>query len=396
MLVLNQTLSDYQEKLLTARGVSFERVHEDAVTAALKPDPAVKPDPTLVFDETLYFSREFLDEFLSRSRQSGATTTQACLKDGLFSNQLAILQEAHSREGFTAFPLFYTSTGTLDRSAATPITIDVDEYSESGNFPPHMLGKDNFKFSVTTRPILGVSESIHIGLVNMAANFARIGRLRRPGPLAAIRTLIALATAFTLDRTALKARALRALSHIDPTAEVHPTAVVEGSVIGPRAKIGAYAVIRFSVVGTGAFVDDHAGIKFSTIGEGAYIANNNVIFFTTVYPGAFLISGPYHFCCFGRNTAIMNSIPADYRLDGKTVRVVTSRGVRDTGLRFTGSIVGHETRIAAGLIFPPGRTIPGGLTLYPDPARVLNELEPDIAERGSVWFLKDGRLSDGG
>jgi carbonic anhydrase/acetyltransferase-like protein (isoleucine patch superfamily) len=283
---------------------------------------------------------------------------------------------------------------TLSHEKALDIIIDVDEYFEEGSFPDHMLNKDNFKYSITTRPIVALTEPLHIGLANIAANFARIARLRKPGIGGGLKALWAGLTAFSLKRATIKARILESVSVISPTAEVHPTAVIEGSVIGSGAKIGAYAVVRFSVVGERAFIDDHAAIKFSTIGDRAYISNNNVIFFCTVYPGAFLISGPYHFSCFGKDSAIMNSIPTDYRLDGKTIKIKTKHGVQDTGLRFAGSIIGHRTRIAAGLIFSPGTSIPGDLTLYTDPARVCSRIDPDLAKKGNVWFLKDGKLTD--
>ncbi|MBI4858963.1 MAG: hypothetical protein HY815_01615 [Candidatus Riflebacteria bacterium] len=392
ILVANERLGTYQDRILSELGIAPTRIPESEVASRL--GPGAPAGETLLFAENLFFSPEFLTEFMRRSRASGAGLTRACLKRGVFSQQLAVLQEVEQTEEHLAFPLFFAKGTAFDPKTAVSIVIDVDEHFESGNFPRHMLGKDNFRFSVTTRPILALTEPVHIGLASMAANFARLGRLRKPGPVGALRALLAILTAFSLDRETLKARALRALSRIDPTARVHPTAVVEGSVIGPGARIGAYAVVRFSVVGADAFVDDHAGIKFSIIGDRAYIANNNVIFFSTVYPGAFLISGPYHFCCFGYDSAIFNSIPSDYRLDGKTIKVATSRGVQDTGLRFGGSIVGHKTRIAAGLIFPPGRAIPGGVTLYPDPARVVGNIDPDLPRRGQVWYLKDGRLVD--
>jgi len=389
ILVLNERLADYQDRLLAARSIPVRRVAPDELAAALAGRPANAP--TLVFDERLFFSPELLDEFL---RRSAGRTTRACLCKSVFAKQLAVLQAVPDEGSRLSYPLFHCLGPTLDERTAEPVEIDPDEYFEEGSFPPHMLGKDGFKYSVSTRPLMCLTEPLHIGLMNIAANFARVARLRRPGLLGGLKALWAALTACTLNRTAIKARVLRALSVVDRRAEVHPTAVIEGSVIGPGAKIGAHAVVRCSVVGAKAFIDDHAGIKFSVIGEGAYVANNNVIFFTTVYPRAFLISGPYQFCCFGRDTAIMNSIPTDYRLDGKTITVATEQGLQDTGLRFAGSIFGHGTRVAAGLIIGPGRVVPGGLTLYPDPARVLTRIPTDLPEQGPVWFLKDGRLTD--
>ena len=386
ILIQNEKLSKHQDEVLRRLGFVITRVTQAESSVAL----SKATNGSLLLHEHLFFSPEFLQEFLDKSQ---GKTTRASLKKGVYTRQLAVLQDVEERDEYLAYPLYHIAS-EKELEKADDIVIDVDEYFEEGSFPPHMLNKDNFKYSITTRPIVALTEPLHIGLANIAANFARIARLRKPGLWPGLKALWAGLTAFSIDKTTIKARALRALSLISPSAEVHPTAVVEGSIIGPKAKIGAYAVVRFSVVGEGAFVDDHAGLKFSTVGDGAYIANNNVLFFSTVYPRAFLISGPYQFCCFGYDTAIMNSIPTDYRLDGKTIKVKTKHGLQDTGLRFAGSIIGHGTRIAAGLIFGPGRAIPKELTLYPDPARVLTKIDENLADQGNVWFLKDGVLTD--
>lgn len=380
ILILNRKLKDHQASLLSQFGIRAHFVSESDIAGR---DVA----GALVFSDFLYFSAEFLSDFIALSSADGVDVSRAALRKSLFTRQIAILQGLCENESIIEFPLYHVKSGAFDPARAKNVVMQVDEFFESGNFPKHMLGKENFSFCLTTRPITAVRESIHIALANMAANFARVARFKK---LSAAEKLRLLFRARSLDRS----RLLSALSVVEKGAEVHPTAVVEGSVVRSGAKIGAYAVVRFSVVGNGAFVDDHSSVKFSVIGDGAYIANNNVIFFSVAYPGAFLISGPYHFSCFGYDSAVMNSIPSDYRLDGKTISVMTSSGVRDTGLRFAGSIIGHRTKIAAGLIIAPGRAIPNDLTLYPDPAMVLNRVDTDAASISKVWFLVGGRLVD--
>jgi carbonic anhydrase/acetyltransferase-like protein (isoleucine patch superfamily) len=247
-----------------------------------------------------------------------------------------------------------------------------------------MIKKEGYRFCVTSRPVMTLTHPLHVALANMAANFARLAEQKR---LPAWEKLKIALRARSLD----KFQILRTISRIHPEAEVHPTAVVEGSVIEKGAKVGAYAVVRFSYVGEKAFIDDHAGLKFSIVGNGAYIANNCVLFFSTVYPRAFLISGPYQFSLFGYDTALMNAIPSDYRLDGKSISVQTNRGVEDTGLRFVGSVIGHRTKIAAGVIIGPGRLIPNDLQILPDPARVITRVPADTPAHVPL-FLIGGEL----
>lgn len=374
--ILDRPLRVWQEETLAARGFRV---------APLDPADAARLDAApgdLVLDDDLFFTPELLDDFLARA--AGRPAARCALRKGLFTRQLAILQDLPENESLVAYPLALLSRGGRVPADLPLVALEPDEFAERGAFPPHMIGREEYRFGLTARPLLALRHPIHIGLANTAANLARLARYRRLGAGEKLRVL---ARALSLDRH----RLLAAVSTIERGADVHPTAVVEGSVVRRGARIGAYAVVRHSFVGEGAFIDDHAGVKFSVVGAGAYIANDCVLFFTTVYPRAFLISGPYQFCVFGADSAIMNSIPCDYRLDGRTIRVRAEGGTRDTGLRFAGSIIGHRTRIAAGLIIAPGREIPNDLELYPDPARVLAAV-PDLPAAGGRFRLVDGKL----
>jgi hypothetical protein len=380
ILILNEKLRDYQARILSAAGLKYKFIER----AAIKDENL---NNTIVFDDDLYFTPEFLNEFIGCSVKKGAGLVRAAVKKTLFTRQIAILQQLRENESVIEYPFYFCKGGNFDPAAAENAVINPDEFYESGHFPHHMIGKDHFKFCVTSKAIVRVCEPIHIAMVNMAANFARLARYRK---MSAFEKLSVLFKARSIN----EAKILSAVSRVEKGAKVHPTAVIEGSVVKAGAIIGAYAVARFSVIGAGAYIDDHSSVKFSVIGDNAYIANNNVIFFSVVYPRAFLISGPYQFSCFGYDSAVMNSIPSDYRLDGKTISVMCSDGVKDTGLRFAGSIIGHRTRIAAGLIIAPGRMIPNDITLYPDPAAVITKVPAEAASKKGAWFFTGGKFSD--
>lgn len=374
-LILDRPLRLVQEETLRASGL----------------EPAVSPlsdalGPAVVLHDTLYFSSRLVRQFLEQARLlPGDGPVRLWIREGLFTRLLAVVQDGPAESGALAMPLWYLPAGRLDPDApARRLELEIDEDSYEGHFPIHMIKKEGYRFGVTSRPVMAITHPLHLALANMAANFARLAELKR---MSLPRKLLTLFRARSLD----KFRILAAVSQIHPAAEIHPTAVVEGSVIEKGAKIGAYAVVRFSYVGENAFIDDHAGIKFSIVGNRSYIANNCVLFFSVVYPRAFLISGPYQFTLFGYDTAMMNAIPSDYRLDGEPIPVRTSRGLVSTGLRFVGSVIGHRTKIAAGIIIAPGRVIPNDLQILPDPARVIASV-PDDLQPGSAYYLIGGRL----
>lgn len=380
ILILNEKLKDYQARVLSAAGFDCVRLEREA----LKNENLSN---SIILSDDIFFTPEFLSEFLKRASALDAPLVRAALEKTLFARQIAILQRLKENESVVEYPFYYSKSSSFDDGLAKNAVVNPDEFYESGHFPDHMIGKDHFKFCVTSKAIVRLCEPIHIAMVNMAANFARLARFRKLGAAEKLGVLFR-------ARSINESKILGALSVVEKGAKVHPTAVIEGSVVKAGAVIGAYAVVRFSVIGGGAYIDDHSAVKFSVVGENAYIANNNVIFFSVVYPRAFLISGPYQFSCFGYDSAIMNSIPSDYRLDGKTISVMCSDGVKDTGLRFAGSIIGHRTKIAAGLIIAPGRMIPNDVMLYPDPAMVVTKVPEAAAERKGAWFLIGGKLVD--
>ncbi len=377
-LLLDRPLQVVQDETLREAGC------EPAVIEG--PDRIGTPTaPYLVLEDRLYFSRALLAEFLERARFMGGTApVRLVVKKGLFTRLMAVVQDVPQDEETFSFPMWYVPGGTFRPEEAAVVVLDIDEDSYEGHFPRHMIKKEGYRFCVTSRPVMTITHPLHLALANVAANFARLAEQKKM-PL------------WQKLATALKARSLNkfhvlaAISQIHPEAEVHPTAVIEGSVIGKGAKIGAYAVVRFSYVGERAFVDDHAGLKFSVVGNEAYIANNCVLFFTVVYPRAFLISGSYQFTLFGYDSAMFNAIPSDYRLDGEPISVLTARGIENTGLRFVGSVIGHRTKIAAGVIIAPGRLIPNDLQIFPDPARVITRVPAGVRPHTTL-YLVNGRL----
>ncbi len=165
-------------------------------------------------------------------------------------------------------------------------------------------------------------------------------------------------------------RCARAYASIDRTAEVHPTAVIEGSVVGPGARVGAHSVVRYSVVGAGARLHDGAKVELSVVGPGAWLMHDLVLYRSVAETGAFLIHGPYQFSYFARDSGAFATIMMDYRPDAKPIQVKTPRGLKPYPGRFLGSVVGERSRTLGGSLLAPGRIVPPDTWLAPDPAGI--------------------------
>jgi hypothetical protein len=171
-------------------------------------------------------------------------------------------------------------------------------------------------------------------------------------------------------------RLARAYRATHPTAEIHPTAVVEGAVIGPRARVGAHCVVRYGVVAEDARLHDGAKVELSVVGAGAWLMHDLVLYRSVAERGTFLIHGPYQFSYFQRDSGGFATIMMDYRPDDRPIQVRTTSGLRRYDGPFLGSVVSEGAKTLGGSLIAPGRIVPPHAWLTADP-QDLHLLETD-------------------
>lgn len=151
-------------------------------------------------------------------------------------------------------------------------------------------------------------------------------------------------------------------SKIGKHCNIHPTAILEGCVIGDNVEIGPFAYLRSVVVGDNAIIRERSNIKASYIGEGAFIQGSEV---TNCYIGAeTVISTPLLLqMVFGERCFLSGGSGfADYIAgSGQITASIDGKDV-PSGLWFLASCVGDDCFIGANLVFAPGRSIPDGTT----------------------------------
>ena len=158
-------------------------------------------------------------------------------------------------------------------------------------------------------------------------------------------------------RLPLPQRVALAYSDIDSSADVHPTAVVEGSVIGPGCRVGAHAVVRFSRLGRDVRLHDGAKVEWSVVGDRTWLMHDLVLYRCIVERECFLIHGPYQFSYFQAGSAAFATILMDYRPDGRAIRVLIDGQVRDYPGRFLGALLKPGAKTLGGSLVGPGRVV---------------------------------------
>lgn len=375
-LVLNMRLVDSQRKALAECGYEVQSVSSW--------QDIMDPHPHLVLQGNLYATPEALHAFLAAARNSRCSV-QAAAAPGKFTEDV-LWHVQKDEAGNAPLPLWYVH-GNGGMPFRT-VPLNLDEEVHDIRLPSHMgtgEGK-GMEMLLSRRALVPIDTWVNLYQANMQGLWAMTARARH---LPWWRLL----WAFILGRGNLFG-AMGHLNVIGKRCKIHPTAVVELCEIGDDVEIGAYAVVRMSVIGNGVNISDHASIRGVVLGEGAHIANNNNLLMVAVYPRSFLISGPYQFSMFGYDTAVMHCIDCDTRLDGQTIRAEVGDGVSlKTPIRYLGSCFGHGVRAGAGSITAPGRAIPNGMYILPDPNQVVNRVDASLPRQKNL-FTHHGGLSD--
>lgn len=337
--------------------------------------------PHLVFYDNVFVTSEAIQLI----KKTGVTenTSFVCAFSNSYYIDSFLWSAKRDKDGEAILPVYYMLKKGRYPEKKKVLLFDCKKFDKE-KMPSHMLidgkGFDNPLTNVNIIPIenwVNLWQANISLLMKLAYDWEYTKRYRLFIPL--IRAL------GSKDRVPLY------VNKVGRNCNIHPSAIIEASIIGDNVHIGANAVVRLSIVGDGAYISDQALVRVCVIGENSYIANNNNIAFTVTYSDSFLISGPYQFSMFGKACAIMHCIDCDCRLDSSTIRAqVGEEEVVNTNCYYLGSCYGHRVKIGAGMISAPGSAIPNDLWISPTPNQVLRDFRS--LEKRRNLFLSNGKL----
>ena len=138
---------------------------------------------------------------------------------------------------------------------------------------------------------------------------------------------------------------------------IHPSAVVEGCILGDGVKVDAGAVLRGCVVGDEVKVGPLALAEFSVIGDGVELQKQCTATVCVVYPGA-RVGGVAQLSVIGRDVRFkLGAVTTDMNPGGGEVRVMTPDGLSSLDYGYLGCCLGHRSFIGSGIWIAPGRQI---------------------------------------
>lgn len=299
------TFAAATEGALARRAVDVSRVP----VGAAPPDPG---GPCLVLGDHVYASEKCLHDFLNLSAASDAVEQLALCRTPASDYARPVSSvgvEPLDEEGPGARP----ADGKGPEAAASERVVYDCFYVPAGKLPPRLGGAELLaalraeararvvkknEIGVEVRlPLLGdpehtrmiypitstvaghVEHWVHVLWLNhQAFGVQWMERVRRRPLWALLRLLTCVPP--TRDNI------IRRFVARGKNVRIHPTASVEGSILGDNVVIGARASVRNSILGDGVEVGDHAAVIACTLGDRAYVTPKTFFVWSTAFPDA--------------------------------------------------------------------------------------------------------------
>jgi len=332
--------------------------HQNAVVSAvggiLKDVESVAQIPTTAayfyFDENLFFTLEFLQKAIEKTINT-ANSLQFCLEQNTF-NERYVLPHSTTEDELILFDFFYKKPNSPEPKK---VVIAQEIYENYVELPDQIVKGRKFHMDQCDSFASPIISPFHLLQVNMALNLNRSIKIQKYIPK----------KWRSKPSSKWSFRALKILNNIGKNVSIHPTAIIEGSVIGDNSIIGANAVVRLSTIGANCKLSENVSVMNSVIGNRTHISNSNYILNCMTDEEVFLIHGPYQFSIFGKNVACFAVINADIRLDQKTIKIPTDIGVLDSKQPLLGIAYGHRSKTGGGSIIAAGRIVPNDRIINP-------------------------------
>lgn len=366
LLVANRMLSDWQADAFSTLGLT---VVED------------KTPPYLQIPDNLFCTADVLRQFLRGAEGHDAVLVLAKSRFGHSSTP--VQRNVVENELGWRFEGIRIRMG--NGGAEREVVVDPDEVKIDLPMNNPYLDSDRLEIGLPRAPIMQLDHWVHLLWANQVAG--GVEALKTPKWRWFVKVLWAAIKSLSINRWKI----LAGLNRIGKDCDIHPTSIIEGSILGKGVSVGPYARVMMSNVGDNAVIMAGAQVEFSTLGQQAMVSEQSVLRFSLLYPKAVASQYLMQQCILGRETVTTGgAFTMDLNFD-REVRVPLDGELHGTGQQFLGCAFGHGCRIGTGFWLASGRTIPNGYFVIRDPETTLSII-PDGLPQQSPLLVKGRRL----
>ncbi len=389
-LIQNKTLREHQR-------IAVERAGCELVDVESEED--IRPvEPCLSFHDDLYLSWGILEDFRQQAEQTPAAPRILALSRNRLTEDLAVTQDAQLTAAHLLYPVYYRVPGVS--AAPEPLVIDVqDGLPLRRKLPTHVYAEGEMTTYLTGKSILQIITPVHLHMANMVSILNRCAGWKPKGLFG---LLIRLGARLARKRgpEAQKQdeppkapprafyKYLKRMNQIGKNCDIHPSAIIEGSVIGDNVRIGANCYLQFCNIGDNVDIGPECTLLSSIIGHDTRLVTREWVSMSVVYPNCFFAPRYIQFGIVGRDAQVFPSMYYDYRLDGKPIQTYFRGKLLGSRSFFLGPVIGHRARVAGGLTVVAGRMIPNGVHVYPNEATLVSRVPLDLPE-GAIIHAGD-------
>lgn len=350
-------------------------------------DEVPTDEPRLVTYDHVYYSRRVLKSALSRWKKAGQVASRLALPVGsTFVQRFSALQDFERTAEHALFDLWLLPAGASTASAA-PLPVIYAERLLSWPVPPRISGTATWVHPVTSSVVFHVRHWLHVLQASLLSIQIRWVDEVVSHPLWAL-SLLARAA---IGRGRLAWRIGGVANRYGRDVDVHPTARVEGSFLGDGVRVGPHALVRGAIVGAGSVIEQAADVSYSVLGQRCFVSKHSLLWAIVAHDEAELCMKGMQMCLVGRGAALTaRATPLDV-MPGRALRVRDGDRFVEIDVPVLGACFGHDTFVGADVYTGPGREVPNGTRIVPDPARVLSKLPAEL-DPTKLYVVRDGTL----
>jgi hypothetical protein len=271
-----------------------------------------------------------------------------------------------------------------------PVTIDVKTYPIQIPAPQEGLGADFVSLPLTDFLVIPVghwSQTLWANLLGLGPYLWR--ELVGDNPFTMI---FRLGLAMLLSLSKEPSKLIRRFVRTGKGCKIHPSAVVEGSLLGDYVTVGANAVVRGCILRDGVRVEDLAIVEGSVLSEGAVVQRQGMVKYSVLAEGA-AVAGVMQLGVLASNASVKRG---GYLMDmnfGGLVNVQYNGLLKQAPLGLIGCGVGEDTTIGLGVSVAAGRFIPSNLKVVMHPDAMLRSVAwSGSLEESSLVCVDQGKL----
>ncbi len=362
-------------------------------------DDDVVVGPAIVIADDVWITRRALSSFLGVAKTS-TSPVRLRLPSSRLLELFLPLQDVAVDDVGAVYAVAFVPVGHRVRAGdvldtAAPLTIPYRELLTTLPVPRRLLGNDQgtSQWPLTSSVVLRVRHWVHVLRASHLAPQVYLLERAVSDPLrSAWRVLLGLRPSAAAREAAWK----RQFVFVGKRCTIHPTAIVEGSIIGDDVTIGPGSIVLQSVIGSGTRIEQRAHISQSTIGPRNFISLNSSMQACVTFEDAEPCANNLQACVVGARaglTSFVRALDTVLHDDGRPagpLHVVDGDHKRHVGELPCGACFGPDSYVGANVTVAAGRVVPAGVRLVTDPSSLLRRVPAGVAP--GTWIVVDGGL----